>query len=121
MESEESGIGFRFFSIFYYMFGSGQKILTRVRSGQFFVAQAGSAIHILGLGLEISPKKVKFFSFFPSGKKNLFGLGQKVPGSKAVLLFTAVQKKARVLSGQGPSLQLQIRFMLGTLTIRWSL
>jgi len=37
----------------------------------------------LGLDLENFPKNVKFFNFFPSDKKNLFRLGQKVSGSKA--------------------------------------
>jgi len=32
---------------------------------------------------KISPKNVKLFNFFPSGQKNLFGLGHKVPGLKA--------------------------------------
>jgi len=37
---------------------------------------------IYGLGLENFPKKCQIFNFFPSGKKNLFGSGQKVLGSK---------------------------------------
>jgi len=47
--------------------GIGQKFLTRV--------VVGSAI--FGLGLENFPLKYHIFNFF------LFGLGQKVPGSKA--------------------------------------
>jgi len=31
---------------------------------------------------KISPKNPKFLIFFPSGQKNLIGLGQKVPWSK---------------------------------------
>jgi len=41
---------------------------------------------------KITLKNVKFFNFFPWGQKNLFGLGQKVPGSKDGLLFTVGQK-----------------------------
>jgi len=51
--------------------GLGQKILTWVWLGQFFVAPVESAI--FGLGLE---------NFLPSGQKNLFELVQKVSGSK---------------------------------------
>jgi len=43
-----------------------QKYLTRVGSGQFFVAWVGTAIFVLSLGLENFPK---FFNFFPSGQK----------------------------------------------------
>jgi len=50
----------------------------------FFVAWVRSAIDALGLGLESFPYKYQIFQFFPFGViKNLFGLGQKVPGSKA--------------------------------------
>jgi len=64
--------------------GPGQNILTRGGSGQFFVAQVMSAIYGLGLNLENFPLKMSNFSiFFHSSQKNLFGLGQKVPGSKA--------------------------------------
>jgi len=52
--------------------GPGQKFLTRV----------GSAIYGLGLNFENFPKNVNFSIFFPSGQKNCFGLGRKVPGSK---------------------------------------
>jgi len=52
---------------------------------------------------KISPKKVKFFNFFPSGQKNLFGLGQNVPRTKAGWpLLLRVKSKLRV--GQAPSL-----------------
>jgi len=44
--------------------------------------QVSSAI--FGLGLENFRLKSQIFQFFPfhSGQKNIFGLGQKVPGSK---------------------------------------
>jgi len=43
----------------------------------------GSAIFGLGMGLENFPLKSQNISIFPPlAQKNLFGLGQKVPGSK---------------------------------------
>jgi len=52
--------------------GLGQNFLTRLGSGQPSL--------VWGLGL----KKTSNFSIFsPLDQKNLFGLGQKVPGSKA--------------------------------------
>jgi len=53
---------------------------------------------------KISPKNVKFFNFYPLGQKNLFGLSQKVPGSKVdqPLIYCG----SKVSSGQGPSLML---------------
>jgi len=71
---------------------------------QFFVAQVGSAIYGLGLGLENCPKNIRFFNFFPSAqKKSLWVSGQKVPGSKASqpLIYCG----SKVSSGQGPSLE----------------
>jgi len=62
--------------------GQGQKILTRVGSGQFFVAWVGSAIY--GLDLEN----------FPFGSKKIAsGWVRKYPGqSRVSLLFIAGQK-----------------------------
>jgi len=45
------------------------------------VAQVGSGQPSMVWVWKISPKNVKFSIFFPSDKKNLFRLGQKVPGS----------------------------------------
>jgi len=47
---------------------------------------------------KIFPKNVKFFNFFASGQKNLFGSGQGLIG----FLFTTSQKYAQVGAGQGP-------------------
>jgi len=56
--------------------GPGQKFLTRVGSGR---------VSHLWFGLEFGkfPLKTSNFSiFYPSGQKNCFGSGRKVPGSK---------------------------------------
>jgi len=57
--------------------GSGSKIFDpgRVGSGQSFMVWVWIC--------KIFPKNNKFCNFFPSGQKNLFGSGQKVPGLKA--------------------------------------
>jgi len=64
----------------------GQKNLTWVGSGQFFVARVGLGQPSLAWGWvrKISPKNIK--------SKNLFGLGQRRDG----LLFTLDQNYARV-------------------------
>jgi len=65
--------------------GLGQKFLTRVRSGRvnFLWLGSGQPFTVWVWNWKISPKNVKFFNFFPlSQKKNLFGLGRKVPGLK---------------------------------------
>jgi len=58
--------------------GPGQKFLTWVRSGLFFVARVGSLLVWVWV-LKISLKDSKFF---PLGQKNLFESGQKVTRSK---------------------------------------
>jgi len=50
--------------------------------GQKFLTQVGSAIYGLGLGLKNFPLKMSIFQFFALWVKNLFGLGQKLPGSR---------------------------------------
>jgi len=68
--------------------GSGSRVKN------FNPGRVGSAIYDLGLDLENFPYNCQIFEFFfTSGQKNLFGLGHKVPGSKAG------QKQARVGSG----------------------
>jgi len=69
-------------------------------SGRVWSGLVGSAIYGLGLNLENFPRKCQIFQFFSlQVEKNLFGLGQKVPGSKAGQHLTAGQKYARVGSG----------------------
>jgi len=56
---------------------------------------------------KISPKNVKFLYFFLRVKKNCFGSGRKVPGSKPGWPLINCRSKVssgRVGSGQGPSL-----------------
>jgi len=82
--------------------GPGQKFLTWVGSGQFFVAQVGSAI--FGLGLENFPQKSQIFQFFSFRVKKISsGQVKKYSGQRWVsLLFTVGQNYAWV--GSGPSL-----------------
>jgi len=82
--------------LFKLVMGPGQIFLTLVRSGQPFMVWFWI--------WKISPKNVKFLIFFPCFwiKKNLFGLGQKVPGSKAGWSFIYCGSKVssgRVRSG----------------------
>jgi len=78
--------------------GPGQKILTRVGSGQFFVARVRSGrLSHLWFGLEFGkfPLKMSNFSiFFPSGQKKIAsGWVGKYPGQSQVgLLFTGGHK-----------------------------
>jgi len=70
--------------------------------------------------LKISPKNVKFFNFSLSDKKNHFGFGQKVPGSKAGWpLICCGSKVSLGLVGSGPASLSYLRASLGekTLTI----
>jgi len=76
-------------------------------SGQFFLAQdwSGQPSLLWVWVRKFYPKNNKFLIFSPLCQKNLFGLGQKVPGSKGVgLLFTTGQKYAQVRLGHGSSL-----------------
>jgi len=72
--------------------GPGQKILIRVVSGQPFLAWVW----------KISHKNPNFSIFSLRFKKNLIGSGQRQVG----LLFTAIQKYARVGSGLRLSLKI---------------
>jgi len=73
--------------------GPDQKYLSRVGSGQFFVARVVSG-QPFGFGFGKFPLKMSNFSIFPLGLKIISsGSGLKVPGSKAGWpLFTAGQK-----------------------------
>jgi len=95
--------------------GQGQKFLTQVRPDQFFVLRldrVGPVIYGLGLNLENFPLKTSNFSiFFPLDKKNIFGLGHKVAGSKGgrpLIYCGSKVSSGPVRSGQGPSLALII-------------
>jgi len=64
--------------LFLSVMGMSQNFLNGVRSSQFLEAWVGSAIY--GLGLENFTQKSQLFQFFSLlVKKNLLGLGQKVP------------------------------------------
>jgi len=80
--------------------GSGSKI--------FDPGRVESAIHGLGLNLENFPLKYQIFQFFSLRiKKNIFGSGQEVPGSKAgqpLIYCHSKVSSGQVWSGQGPSL-----------------
>jgi len=76
--------------------------VTRVRSGQFFVARVGlgQPFMVWVWIWKISPKSV---NFLPSGQKNLFRSGQKVPGSKAGRpLIYCGSKVSSGRAGSGP-------------------
>jgi len=80
--------------------GPGLKILTQVGLGQFFVARVGLGQPFMVWGCFGKHQILQFFSL--RVKKNLFGLGQKVPGSEAgqPLIYCG----SKVSLGQGPSL-----------------
>jgi len=78
--------------------GLGKFLVARIELGQFLVARVESAIYGLGWIWKISPKNAKLFNFFPLYKKNLFGLGQKVPGLKAG--WPLIYCRSKVCSGR---------------------
>jgi len=86
--------------------GPGHKYLTRV--GSIFCG-SGRVSHLwfeFEFG-KFALKTSNFSIFFPSGQKNLFGSGRKVPGSKAGWPLIYCGSKVSlgwVGSGQGPSL-----------------
>jgi len=49
-------------------------------SGQINFLLLGLGRHSLVWVWKFSPKNINFFHFYPSGQKDLFGFGQKVPG-----------------------------------------
>jgi len=69
--------------------GPGQIFLTRIRLDLFFGAQVGSGQPFLvWLWVwKIFPKNPEFSNFFDLRSKNLFGLAQKVHGSKTSYLL----------------------------------
>jgi len=75
--------------------GPDQNFLTRVGLVHFFVAWVAS-------GFGKFPLKVNFFHF--RIRKNLIGLGQKIPGSKMNRPFYLLQVKSMFRSGEVPSL-----------------
>jgi len=78
--------------------GPGQYFLTWVGSGQLSLVRV--------LIWKIFPRKSQIFQFNPSRVKKISsGQVKKYSGQRQVsLLFTAGQKYAQVVSGQGPSL-----------------
>jgi len=80
--------------MYHIVIGLCQKFLTRV--GSIFLARGwvGSVSHLwfeFGFG-KFCLKMSNFSIFFSLGQKNIFGLGQKVPGSKVGRRLTAGQK-----------------------------
>jgi len=74
----------------------GQKILTRVRSGQSFMVWVWI--------WKISPKNVIFFNFYPSGKKKSLWVRSKSTQVEGVSAAYLLRVKSNLESGQGPSL-----------------
>jgi len=78
------------------------------RSKNFDLGWVGLAIYGLGLNLENFPLRRQIFQFFSLRvKKNLFGLGRKVPGLKAgqpLIYYRPKVSSGWDGSGQDPSL-----------------
>jgi len=78
--------------------GPGQKLLTRV--GSIFCGSCQVAILGLGLGLEISPKNIKFFNFFSSDKKKYLQVGSESTWVKGGSAFYLLRVKSRLGLGR---------------------
>jgi len=75
--------------------GSRSKIFDPGQVGSIFCGsgwvRSGQPFMVWVWIWKISPKKVKFFNFSLRVKKNLFGSGQKVPGSKVGLIYCRIK------------------------------
>jgi len=92
--------------------GSGQKFFTLVGSGQPFM---------VGFEFGKFPLKRSNFQFFSLRvKKYIFGLGRKVPVSKARRASYLLRVKNKLGSGQGPSLTMA-RLQPVAITIKHSI
>jgi len=70
----------------------------------------------------ISSKIVKFFNFFPSDQKNLFGSDQKVPGSKAYITSYLMRVKSMLGLGRvGSGPISRINLLIEWVTQKWML
>jgi len=83
--------------------GPGQKILTQVGSGQFFVARVSHLWFGFGFG-KFQLKMSNFSIFSPSGQKISLRVGSKSTRIKDRSASYLLRVKSKLWSGQGPSL-----------------
>jgi len=88
---------------FMVVMGSGRKFLTRVGSGQFFVARVSHLGFRNDFG-KFSLKMSNFLIFFPSGQKKSLWVGSKSTWVKGGSVSYLLRVKRKLGSGQGPSL-----------------
>jgi len=89
----------------YLVMGPGLKIFTWVGSIFCGSGQVGSVIWGLGLNFKNFPLKCQIFQFFSLRiKKNCFGSGRKVPGSKPGrhLIYCGSKASSEARVGSGP-------------------
>jgi len=82
--------------------GSGSKNFDPGRVGSIFCGSVwvGSDIYGFGLNFENFPKNVKFFNFFPSGKKKLLRVGLESTRVKAGSASYFLRVKSKLGSGR---------------------